>query len=204
MIKWYDSSGNYVGYAAPVNGLIHYFSSDNAGVITDLGVTKPVSFDTTCCAPADTTVKVRTAGRLFNTGFTNFNFGANQLSLFTASYTNTATVPVLFSLDFITDQIMVVPAGPQLNASFRSLTSSIPAIGYWASTTTQFHRADYDSNNTVARTIEKYDQANTHTFLLTAGQTVTFTGGYGVAANSIPTVAGNTVSFAGVYTVVEA
>ena len=49
MIKWYDSSGNYVGYASPVNGLIHYFSSDNAGVITDLGVTKPVSFDTTCC-----------------------------------------------------------------------------------------------------------------------------------------------------------
>lgn len=49
MIKWYDSSGNYVGYAAPVNGLIHYFSSDNAGVITDLGVTKPVTFDTTCC-----------------------------------------------------------------------------------------------------------------------------------------------------------
>lgn len=49
MIKWYDSSGNYVGYASPVNGVMHYFSRDNAGVITDLGVTKPVAFVTTCC-----------------------------------------------------------------------------------------------------------------------------------------------------------
>lgn len=53
MIKWYDNAGVYVGYAAPVNGVIHYFTRNISGVITDNGVTKPVLFDTTCCSTGE-------------------------------------------------------------------------------------------------------------------------------------------------------
>jgi hypothetical protein len=49
MTKWYDSSGVYVGYSAFYNGAIHYYTVAANGVVTDLGTTKPVLFDTTCC-----------------------------------------------------------------------------------------------------------------------------------------------------------
>lgn len=204
MIRWYDAAYVYVGYAAPVNGVMHYFTETAGGVITDVGTTKPVAFVTTHCAPADTAVKVRTAGRQLLNTFTNFNYGVTNTNLFTSTFTNTFTVPILYTITFNTERAMVVPIGIQYNASYQQLVSNIPAIGFLFNNTTMYHRADHDSNNTVVRTLNKHDVGSEATYLLAVGQSVTFTGGYVVAANTVPTVAANALTFVASYKIVEA
>lgn len=204
MTKWYDSSGVYVGYSAFYNGAIHYYTVAANGVVTDLGTTKPVLFDTTCCDSGATAVKVRDAGILSAGSFTNFNFGLNQPSLFTTSYTNTSTVPVLFTLHLVTFRTIQAPAGQQYLQEVTSLASSIPAISYAFNASNQYHRDDFEHNQAVPKEYTKYDQASTHVFLLAVGQTVSFTGGYAFASNTIPTVAGNVLEFKLSYQVVEA
>lgn len=204
MIKWYDNAGVYVGYAAPVNGVIHYFTRNISGVITDVGTTKPAGFVTTHCAPADTTVKVRSAGVLAAGSFTNFNFGLNQPSLFTSSFTNTFTVPILFTLHFVSARGIAAPAGQQYVDSVVGLTSSVSAISYAFSPTFQGHRDDFEHNQTVGRTYQKYDQASTHVFLLAVGQTVSFTGFYAFSLSTIPVSAFNYLEYKLNYQIVEA
>lgn len=204
MTRWYDALYNYVGYSAYFNGAIHYYTETAAGVITDQGTSKPASFITTHCAPASTAVKVRTAGVLPGATFTNFNFGVNNPALFTNSFTNSFSVPILFTLHFVSARGIAAPAGEQYLDQITSITSNVAAISYAFNPLTQYHRFDFNHNQSVPRTYQKYDQASTHIIPINAGQTVTFTGGYAFSGNTIPTVAYNYIEFKLNYEIIEA